>query len=54
MTYDRGNPDVTGVIGNAAWGPTEARLRVRILLSHNCPSVREKKFYCIIALYLNE
>ena len=42
MTYDRGNPDVTGVIGNAAWGPTETRLIVRILLSRNYPSVSRK------------
>jgi len=46
VTYDRGYPDVTGVIGNATWGLTEARLQVRILLSQNCPSVRET-FYTL-------
>jgi len=51
MTYDRENPDVAGVIGNAAWGPTEARLLVPILLSHNVPSVRET--FCTLKNVLN-
>jgi hypothetical protein len=41
----RGYPDVTGVIDNATWGLTEARLQVRILLSQNYPSVRENILY---------